>query len=147
MAKRRIKPAQPLPADARDARPTERIHLPVSVSFRYAETKGRYSLVKAETREWRDVIDCLRQLTTMTWRQVQTTGGKGGQKQGLGYTPYKDSDLKGVNRPQRLSPDLGIFSVRASRATRLFLAYDDHITYLLWFDRRHRIAPDPAKPN
>jgi len=91
--------------------------------------------------EVRGVIDCLRQITTMTWMEVLQTAGRPGNKDGLAYTPYDDGDLHHVTRPQGLSRDIRISGIRAAEKGRVFGAYKDHIYYLLWFDRGHQIAP------
>jgi hypothetical protein len=87
-------------------------------------------------------MDCLRKLTTMTWHQVLDTGGKGGNKHGLGHTPYNDHTLKGAKRPSGISEDLKISAVRASQKYRVYGFYLNHIFYILWFDRNHEIVPD-----
>jgi len=89
----------------------------------------------------RQVADCLRQLTTIPWEDVRQSGGRGSNKVGLGYTPYKDSDLKHVHRPPEFSRDISIAGVRATQKMRIFGGYQDHVFYLLWFDPDHEIVP------
>lgn len=76
----------------------------------------------------------------MTWMQVLQTAGRPGNKGGLGYTAYKDSDLKHVTRPMGLSADVHISGVRSGAKPRIFGAYKNHVYYVLWFDRNHQIV-------
>ena len=85
-------------------------------------------------------MDCFRQTTTLGWSDVKRTGGKPGNKAGLGCTLYRDNDLRHVSRPQQLSPELNIYGLRATQGYRVFAAYGDHVLYILWFDREHEIA-------
>ena len=135
-----IKPSKPLILDSRLVKP-ERIHVPVSVSFRHAVCGGDFCLSSSTPDEVRGVIDCLRQLTTMTWYDVLRSGGKGGGKAGLGYEAYSDSALKRASRPDFLSKELKISGIRASQKYRVFGFYHDHIFHILWFDRNHDIVP------
>lgn len=138
MGDRKIKPSRKLEDSPR---PEKKIHQPVGISFRYVCAGADYCLSKFEADDVREVMDCLRQLTTLTWMQVLQQGGKGENKTGLGYTPYADEILKHVSRPKNLSPDVSIAGIRASQRLRIFGAYQDHVFYLLWFDRDHSIVP------
>ena len=86
-------------------------------------------------------MDCFRQLTTMSWMEVLQSGGRRGNKAGLGYTTYKDSALRGASRPQSIGPDIVISAVRAGGKQRIFGFHLDHVFYVLWFDRNHKIVP------
>ncbi len=136
--KQAIDPGRELPKDSRANPPVKSIRTPVSLSFRHADVGGTFCLSKCETKDVKEVVDCLRQLTTLDWWQVLQQGGKPGQKVGLGYTAYDDGDLKGAKRPPQISPDVQIAGVRASQRCRVFGAYVD---YVLWFDRDHEIVP------
>jgi hypothetical protein len=105
----------------------------------YAKKGDRYCLSCSESRELPDVVDCLRQLTTLSFLDVMKTGG--GERVGLGYTPYRDDELRGVTRPSGLDPDVQIAGVRATQRYRIFGAHKEGVFYLLWFDRSHDIVP------
>jgi hypothetical protein len=98
-----------------------------------------FCLSNCQSAEIRDAVDCLRQLTTLTWWQIRQTGGKK-EKAGLGYTEYEDHELKHIRRPQELDPRIKISGVRASQKFRVFGAYSEHKFYILWFDREHKIV-------
>ena len=117
-----------------------RFETPVTLSFRHARAGGIYCLSESEKNEVRDVVDCLRRLTEQRWIDVLKSGGKSG-KTGLGYTEYKDADLKGATRPAHVSPDLAISGIRASGPFRVFGVYLEHVYYVIWFDRSHKIVP------
>lgn len=122
-------------------KPQKQIHSPVSVSFKHFDHGGHHCFQHCNNDELRQVMDCLRQLTIMSWLQVRNTGGKRGKKTGLGFTPYGDGDLNGVNRPATLSSDLQIVGVRGTDKMRVYGAHSDGVFYLLWFDRNHQIVP------
>lgn len=132
-----LKAAPPSPAP-------KQINTPVTLSFEHVQPGAKHCLSLCLKDELKDISDCLRQLTTLTWQMILEQGGKGpGHKKGLAYTNYPDRVLRTVTRPTRLSPEVGIGAVRASRGSRVFGAYKDHVFYVLWFDRTHEIVPDP----
>ena len=138
---KRIHTSMQLPADSREQLP-KKLDTPVSISYRYVQPGHKFCLCHCQKAEIRDVADCLHQLTTLAWEQVWRSGGRRGNKQGLGYTPYDDSDLHHVNRPADFSPDIQIAGIRASRKMRVFGGHKDHVFFVLWFDRNHKIVPE-----
>jgi hypothetical protein len=112
----------------------------VTVSFQFVEPGGTYCLSRCTSDEVREAMDCLRQLTTLSWQQVLNTGGKGMNKAGLGCTRYPDSALQGVSRPATVGQDPPLFGVRASQRFRIFGVLRNHIYFVLWFDRNHEIV-------
>ncbi len=136
---KRIRPSGSKPEPPRPA--VNRIHTPVSISFARVAIRDQFCLSHCNPAGVREVVDCLRQLTTLSWQQVLQTGGKGKNKAGLGYTPYPDTVLTRVSRPTWLSDDIRIAGLRASREIRIFGFYIDHTFYVLWFDRNHEIVP------
>ena len=105
------------------------------------QSGSRFCLSHCKGEEIREAMDCLRQLTQLTWQNVLQTGGKGANKAGLACTPYDDSLLQKVQRPPELSIDVRIAAIRATQKFRIFGAYVEHIFYILWFDRNHEILP------
>jgi hypothetical protein len=134
-SRKRVKPSQTQPEV-----PPKPISRPVRLSYEYVVPGKEFCLSHCGKDDIRETADCLRQLTTLTWQQVLQSGGKPGNKQGLGYTPYKDSALRHVQRPARLDPEIQIAGIRASQKMRVFGAYLDHVFYLLWFDPNHEIV-------
>lgn len=141
MLKGKIRPSLLLQPDSRKSIPEKPIHKPVRLSFEYIKAGNDFCLSRSEKTEIKEVIDCLRQLTAMPWYSVLSTGGKAGKKDGLGHTLYEDSELCCVKRPDQISKDIRISAVRASAKYRVFGFYLDHVYYLLWFDRNHKIVP------
>lgn len=133
-----IRKPNPLPDHPK---PESRMHTPVGVSFMRVTAGADFCLSVCTQDEVRGYVDCLRQLTMMTWQQVLQTSRKGPGKTGLAYTRYPDDALKRVGRPAWLSRDIDICAVRASERTRLYGYYLNHVFYVLWFDREHCIVP------
>jgi hypothetical protein len=118
-----------------------RMHAPVSLSFKYFRPGGEFCLSQSVRKEITEVMDCFRQATVLGWQTVLQSGGKGAQKAGLGCTHYQDSELQHVKRPADLSPDINIYGLRATQGYRVFAGYHEHVLYVLWFDRNHKIVP------
>lgn len=133
MSKKKSPPVPP-PKD-------DRLHRPVTLSFEHYSAGAAYCLSLCTPDEVREAMDCLRQLTTLSWEQVLRSGGKGGNKAGLGCTAYRDADLTGAIRPPAIKTEFRIYGVRATQRFRIFGVYRDHVFVVLWFDRGHAIVP------
>lgn len=140
MQKSKIRPSLLLQTDSSKNVPEKPIHKPVRLSFEYIKAGKDFCLSHSDKNEIKEVMDCLRQLTAMSWYDVLNTGGKKGRKDGLGHTIYEDNALRCVSRPQQVSRDIHISAVRASSKYRVFGFYFEHVYYLLWFDRNHQIV-------
>jgi hypothetical protein len=134
---RRVHPSQPQTKQPVLHKP---ISEPVSLSFRYIKEGADYCLSQCSQDEVRQYKKCLRLLTSQSWQEVMKSGGRPGNKVGLGYTVYDDWALSGAQRPPNLSPELRISGVRASDVARLFGVYIQGIYYILWFDPKHKIV-------
>jgi hypothetical protein len=138
MQRRKVKgpqlPDRPRPTAVKD-------ETQIVVSFRHTEIGGAFCLSRCTKDEIRHIINTLRLLTSQTWVEVMRQGGKPGKKTGLGPTPYPDSALRSVSRPQGISPDLQIIGIRASEKSRVFGARHEHTYFVLWFDPNHHIVP------
>jgi hypothetical protein len=137
--KHRPRPGERPPAeDARKNPPEHPLHVPIKVSFRYYEPGERYCLSGCERDEVRAFMDSLRVLTTMTWVQVRSQGGKPGNKTGLAYTTYEDHLVR-AERPN-ISPELRIAGIRAGGKMRIYGVAIENVFHILWFDRNHEIV-------
>jgi hypothetical protein len=138
--KKSIKPSMEAP-HASEVKTTKQINKPITISYQYVKAGGDYCLSHCDKDEVRATVDCLRKLTTTNWVDVLKTGGKGENKSGLCYTTYEDHELKRATRPSDVSKDLKIGGVRATQKMRVLGVYHNHIFYLMWFDRNHKIVP------
>jgi hypothetical protein len=134
--KKKIKGRIILPQNGRASPPIPVIKTPVSLSYMYVTPGHDFCLSDCERSEIKDVMDCLRQLTTMTWLEVRNSANGG-----LNFTEYADGSLHKVTRPSKISKELPISGIRASDKFRVFGVYQGHIYYVLWFDRNHEIVP------
>jgi hypothetical protein len=137
--KKKIQSGTILPEKS-DVKIQKLIHTPVSVLFRYVQAGDDYCLSHCEQDDVKATAECLRKLTTMTWQEVLSSGGRSGGKVGLGHTDYEDSVLRGVKRPDQLSEDITLSGIRATQKMRIFGAYHKHVYYVLWFDPNHEIV-------
>jgi hypothetical protein len=139
----KIQPSKTLATDSLNNKPEKLINTPVALSFKHiADGGSEHCISNCVKDQLLEIGDCLRQLTTLSWNQILQQGGKGGpNKTGLAYTTYQDSALRTVKRPPQLAADMKIGAVRASQAFRIFGSYKDHVFYVLWFDRQHKIVP------
>ncbi|MEN9864949.1 MAG: hypothetical protein RL748_539 [Pseudomonadota bacterium] len=81
-----------------------------------------------------------------TWDSVYKSGGKGGQKAGLGYTPYQIADMKnGKSHLEKVSrvlaEDIGFFELRISQKIRVHGFQAQAAFFLVLLDRGHRVFP------
>ena len=135
-----IRPSKQLESNSLKNLPTP-MQMPVTLSFIYVKPGDLHCICLCQKDELKEISNCFRKLTTLTWTQVLQQGGKHGNKTGLGYTVYDDSDLRTVKRPAGLSQEIAIGAVRASQKSRVFGGHKNHIFYVLWFDRNHEIVP------
>lgn len=113
----------------------------MAISFEYVPRNRRFCLSKCSREEIKGIVGCLQDLTKRTWVQVYSTGGRsGGGKTGLGWTFYKDKDIRGVSRPAHLTPDVRIAGIRFGQKGRIYGYHLDGIFFLLWFDPGHKIV-------
>lgn len=128
-------PSQTLVIDSSHSIPSKPIHEPLSLSFLHFRPGDHHCLSRCAQIQVKEAMDCLRQLTTMSWREVQNSGGRPGNKAGLGYTLYSHLKFPEV------SPDTRIAGVRASGRFRIFGFHERHVFYILRFDPNHEEVP------
>jgi len=80
-------------------------------------------------------------MTTMSRIDLFKTGGKNGNKAGLGFTKYPDGQLRKVKRPPNMDVNIDIYGVRAGQKFRILGGFSENIFFLLWFDPNHKIIP------
>jgi len=75
-----------------------------------------------------------------TWGAIYNTGGKLGNKTGLGYTPHKHRN-KLPPLPNGPSEDLTFFELRVTQEARVHGFRMGAVFFLVWLDKDHRIYP------
>jgi len=83
-----------------------------------------------------------RKLKTLTWKQIYRSGGKLGDKTGLGYTAHK---MK-ANFPKHaeldfINLDITFFELRITKKARVHGFRVKSAFFLVWLDRNHQIYP------
>lgn len=83
-----------------------------------------------------------RQLTQMSWTQIYATGGKPGNKVGLGYTVHTNPDVLPQN-PElaTFSPDLTWFELRVDGESRVHGFRVKDAFFLVYLDQNHDVYP------
>jgi hypothetical protein len=74
-----------------------------------------------------------------TWNDVFKSGGRPGNKVGLGYTIFSNPPFA---RPQILSQDISISEMRVGRKGRVFGAHKLGIYYVIRLDKNHEICAE-----
>lgn len=87
--------------------------------------------------EVKQLFKTLNKASQYTWEQVQRTGGKGGNKNGLGFT---NIDPDPFTRPANLSQDISISEFRVTEKARMFGARIGRTYLVLRIDRNHKIC-------
>jgi hypothetical protein len=88
-------------------------------------------------------------LTTLgshTWDSVYKSGGKGENKAGLGYTPYKVDEMKAGGTHVKkvlasLSPEIGLIELRVSQKMRVHGFQSQSAFFMILLDREHKVFP------
>jgi len=107
-------------------------------SFRFGHAdENRYRLRDWSGPEIDQLLQTLRRMERLTWREIKTTGGQGRSSGGLGYKPIERRSLPSL--PDGMPPDVQIHEVRVSERMRLFGYRVDAIFHLVWFDREHAV--------
>lgn len=78
-------------------------------------------------------MDALRQVTTLSWNDVRNTGGRPGNKEGLGYTPYPNLNHQ---LPPQMS-NMTMAGIRGSARIRVLGFHYNQVFYVLMFNRDH----------
>jgi len=120
--------------------------------------KNPYVVLKYFQKDWECFSDWSKEelaqfsnfLTTFsshTWSSVYKSGGKGGNKVGLGYTPYDVDDMKAgdehLKRVQKaISPDINLFELRVNQKLRVHGFQSQAAFFLVLLDREHRVFPE-----
>lgn len=136
--RKRIIPSQkqPSPQVLQTSRST--LDDPLTLSFKHYSEGSDYCLGKCDMDTVRRAMKALRQVTTLAFKDVLRTGGRPGNKGGLGYTPYSDDDIN-VARPQAIDRSSQIAAFRFSQVGRIWGVHDRGIFFVLWFDPYHQI--------
>lgn len=83
-----------------------------------------------------------RKITQISWTDIYRTGGKAGNKTGLGYTPHKDRRaLPEAPELREISPDLTWFELRVTGEARVHGFRCKSAFFLVFLDRQHEVYP------
>ena len=83
-----------------------------------------------------------RKLNQQTWQQVFQSGGKIGNKTGVGYTLHKDrSKLPQSAVLDSISEDINFFELRVTDKARVHGFRSISTFFLVWLDRNHQVYP------
>ncbi|MDM8560451.1 MAG6450 family protein [Candidatus Parabeggiatoa sp. HSG14] len=81
-------------------------------------------------------------LKRLTWQQIYRSGGKPGDKTGLGYTPHKTRTyLPKHPELDSISLDITFFELRMTQKARVHGFRVKSAFFLVWLDRNHQIYP------
>lgn len=80
-------------------------------------------------------------VSDMTWQQVYSSGGKGQNKAGLGYTPLDKKQYPKSTFRDNLSDDITLFELRVDQKKRIHGFRRDSVFYACWLDKDHQICP------
>ena len=87
------------------------------------------------------LFDSFRKLSERTWEQIFKSGGKGGNKVGLGYTPFENDNSCPIKRPAALTgEDVRMSEIRVSQQARIFGAHIAGVYFVVELDKGHKKA-------
>lgn len=83
-----------------------------------------------------------RKVSGMTWVEIEKTGGKPGNKTGLGYTLLDQATVRGKYPiPPSLEPlskDFAFHEMRVTHKARVVGFRSKDVFFLIWLDRNHK---------
>jgi hypothetical protein len=92
--------------------------------------------------ELKSFSEFTQKLKRLTWQQIYKSGGRLGDKTGLGYTPHKTrAYLPKHPELDSLSPDITFFELRITQKARVHGFRVKSTFFLVWLDRNHQIYP------
>lgn len=81
-----------------------------------------------------------RKVAERTWEQIRHSGGTGGNKSGLGYTPHRDRRKLPNNGLRHLiSPEVEFAEMRVTQRARVHGFRMKATFFLVWLDKDHQI--------
>lgn len=83
----------------------------------------------------------IHKLHTYTWVLLYGTGGKSGNKTGLGYTATSLKDYPESEFITQLDPEISLFELRVDDKKRVHGFRSKAIFYICWLDKDHEIFP------
>lgn len=99
-----------------------------------------------EKAELKLFTNFLQTISNHTWETVYKSAGKGVNKAGLGYTPYKIEEMKSGSSHLKkvrnsISDDLDFFELRVSQKIRVHGFQSQAAFFLVLLDKDHRVFP------
>lgn len=91
--------------------------------------------------ELRAFSDFNRKVSSLTWPQTYSSGGKGGSKGGLGYTAHDGSALPPLTFASGLSEDISWCEMRVTQKARVHGFRAGQGFFLVFLDRNHEVFP------
>lgn len=126
-----------LELDTLSIRPGE----PLSISLKYYDPKHE-CLSAWQAADLRAFSSTVEKLRAQTWIQVLQSGGRSGQKVGLGCTKHRDSRrLPRFRWADKISRDLDFYELRVTERARIHGFNVGAVFFVTWLDRNHQIYP------
>lgn len=82
-----------------------------------------------------------RKVSSLTWPQIYSSGGKGGGKSGLGYTAHDGTALPPLTLASTLSEDISWCEMRVTQKARVHGFRAGQGFFLVFLDRNHDVFP------
>jgi hypothetical protein len=82
-----------------------------------------------------------RKVSSLSWQQIYSSGGKGGGKSGLGYTAHDGAALPPMPFVRSLSEDIGWCEMRVTQKARVHGFRAGQGFFLVLLDRNHEVFP------
>lgn len=89
----------------------------------------------------KSLFDAMRVASSMTWKQVQATGGHGKNAQGIAFKVVNPKQAK-RNLPENLAEDIDLAEIRITKKARIFGVRSESIFYVIWLDKDHQVFPE-----
>ena len=109
-------------------------------AFRIADLGGPWCWAQMDRPVQREVLERLRRLETMTWREIDGPTGSHAVEVGRLAKPARDR-LIAIQQDDVEQ----LFSLRITGERRVWGILEEHVLKILWWDPHHQVCPAPKK--
>ena len=94
-------------------------------TLKFSMCDDKYPMYKLKQDELKEFIKFAKKVENMEWKNIK-------KDKGLRY-----ETLKGIDKPDNISKDITIRSMRLSKKFRILGYRQDEYFYIIWFDNNH----------
>lgn len=94
--------------------------------LKFSSCDDKYPLHFLNKEELKGFISYAKKIESLSWREIKT------------YSGLNFEALPELKKPDNLTPDITLFSMRVTQKFRIIGYRQDEFFYIVWFDRNHK---------